>query len=136
MLSKFLKKKDCRCKNLKKDYELPKRIVLFFLIFFCLAQISVFAQQITGVDPSKDFGNSGINTVLNNIVGFFGSVWMKAICLIALGAIALTMLTHRGEPGLFKKFIPWIIAIGLLLSLPTIIDLFWKGTDSGKMIVK
>jgi len=111
-----------------------KRTIIFFLLFFALSCVTLMAGDnssganfnISG-EFSNDLGNSGLTTVLKNIIGFFGSWYLKGICLIALGGLCLKILTSGGEPGLFKKFIPWIVGIGLLLSLSFVVNLIWSG---------
>jgi hypothetical protein len=73
----------------------------------------------------------GLSTVLNQILGFFRSNYMKAIISIALGGLAVGMIINRGEPGMVKKFIPWIAGCTLLLSLSAIVDIVFK-TTAGK----
>ena len=72
----------------------------------------------------KDIG--GLSDVLNQILGFFRSNYMKAIVSIALGGLAVGMIINRGEPGMVKKFIPWIAGCTLLLSLSAIVDIVFK----------
>jgi hypothetical protein len=70
----------------------------------------------------------GLSVVLNQILGFFRSNYMKAIISIALGGLAVGMIINRGEPGMVKKFIPWIAGCTLLLSLSAIVDIVFKST--------
>jgi hypothetical protein len=64
-----------------------------------------------------------LGTMLNQILGFFQSGYMKAICGIALGGLGVGMIMNRGEPGMVKKFIPWMAAIMVILSLSGIMDI-------------
>ena len=73
----------------------------------------------------------GLETVLNQILGFFRSNYMKAIVSIALGGLAVGIIMNRGEPGMVKKFIPWVAGCTLLLSLSAIVDIVFK-TSGGK----
>jgi len=139
MLGKLFGRKNLSKGGIKKDSGLSKRIALFFLIFFALAQISVFAtggtQGIQVQDPTGTLGSSGLSTVLGYIVGFFGSPYMKAICIIALGGLGIGVLMNRGEPGMVKKFIPWIVGIAILLSLIPIVSIIWgNGGDTTSTI--
>lgn len=84
-------------------------------------------------DYSKTVGDiGGLSEVLNQILGFFRSGYMKAIVSIALGGLAVGMIINRGEPGMVKKFIPWIAGCTLLLSLSAIVDIVFKTTAGTK----
>ena len=48
---------------------------------------------------------------------------MKAIVSIALGGLGIGLIMNRGEPGIIRKFIPWIAGCVILLSLSTITQL-------------
>lgn len=133
MLRGLFKKKNLFKGGIKKDFGFSRKIALFFLLFFLLAQFSVFAQ-ITYSNEVKALENSGLEKILGNIVGFFTSVYMKAICIIALGGLGVGVLMNRGEPGMVKKFIPWIVGISILLSLTVIVDLVWTGTTASNTI--
>ena len=103
----------------------PRVFTLFFLfLFFFLPAIVSYAWT---QNPNTAFtigdNDKGINQVLNIAVGFFMSGYMRAICTIALGGLGVGMLMNRGEPGMVKKFIPWIVAVSLILSLSAIVDL-------------
>jgi len=86
------------------------------------AQINIFAYQ-----PDYQQGNVlmsvGLEKVLNTILRFFSSGYMKAIASIALGTLGMGLIMNRGEPGIIKKFIPWIAGCVILLSLSTITEM-------------
>jgi len=92
-------------------------------LILCLisAQFHVFAYQ-----PEYQ-GNvtvsTGLERVLNTILKFFSSGYMKAVVSIALGGLGIGLIMNRGEPGMIRKFIPWIAGCVILLSLSTITDL-------------
>ena len=67
--------------------------------------------------------STGLERVLNTILKFFSSGYMKAIVSIALGGLGVGLIMNRGEPGMIKKFIPWIAGCVILLSLSTITEL-------------
>jgi len=85
------------------------------------AQLHLFAYQ-----PEYQ-GNvtvsTGLEKVLNTILKFFSSGYMKAIVSIALGGLGVGLIMNRGEPGIIRKFIPWIAGCIILLSLSTITEL-------------
>ncbi|MDR2923857.1 MAG: TrbC/VirB2 family protein [Treponema sp.] len=93
------------------------------ILVMCLiqAQFHVFAYM-----PEYQ-GNvtvsTGLEKVLNAILRFFSSGYMKAVASIALGVIGTGMIMNRGEPGIVKKFIPWIAGCVILLSLSTITEI-------------
>jgi uncharacterized membrane protein len=82
------------------------------------------------VTPAFASGASGalgdLSKALGIILGFFSSGFMKAILSIALGALAVGLVINRGEPGIVKKFIPWIVSCILLLSLPAITGIIFN----------
>jgi hypothetical protein len=68
----------------------------------------------------------GLELVLGRIVWFFSSIYVKAFCIITLGALAVGLIMNRGEPGVVKKFIPWMAGIMLLRSLGGIVVIFFN----------
>jgi type IV secretory pathway VirB2 component (pilin) len=98
-----------------------KKFALVLVISLICVQFHVFAYQ-----PEYQ-GNvavsAGLEKVLNTILRFFSSGYMKAIVSIALGGLGLGLIMNRGEPGIIKKFIPWIAGCVILLSLSTITQL-------------
>jgi len=93
--------------------------ILVLSASFCFADMTPNYSETV-----KDIG--GLSEVLNQILGFFRSNYMKAIVSIALGGLAVGMIINRGEPGMVKKFIPWIAGCTLLLSLSAIVDIVFK----------
>jgi len=116
---------------LNSDYRSSTRIkAVFILGFLILSAALCFADMNPNYNETvRDIG--GLSEVLNQILGFFRSNYMKAIVSIALGGLAVGMIINRGEPGMVKKFIPWIAGCTLLLSLSAIVDIVFK-TSGGK----
>jgi hypothetical protein len=98
-----------------------KKFALLLVMCLIQAQFCIFEYQ-----PEYQ-GNitvsTGLEKVLNTILKFFSSGYMKAIVSIALGGLGLGLIMNRGEPGIIKKFIPWIAGCVILLSLSTITQL-------------
>jgi hypothetical protein len=67
--------------------------------------------------------STGLEKVLNTILKFFSSGYMNAVVSIALGGLGIGLIMNRGEPGMVKRFIPWIAGCVILLSLSTITEL-------------
>jgi len=67
--------------------------------------------------------STGLEKVLNTIMKFFSSGYMRAVASIALGTLGLGLIMNRGEPGILRKFIPWIAGCVILLSLSTITEI-------------
>jgi hypothetical protein len=111
---------------LKSAHQLStERKAVFFLAILLVSAPLCFADMTLNYGETvSDIG--GLSTVLNQILGFFKSNYMKAIVSIALGALAVGMIMNRGEPGMVKKFIPWIAGCTLLLSLSAIVDIVFK----------
>jgi len=102
---------------------------MFLLGILLLSAALCFADMTPNYNETvQDIG--GLSTVLNQILGFFKSNYMKAIVSIALGGLAVGMIINRGEPGMVKKFIPWIAGCTLLLSLSAIVDIVFKTTGT------
>ncbi|MDR0495173.1 MAG: TrbC/VirB2 family protein [Treponema sp.] len=115
---------------LKSDSPVSRRTAIFMLFLlasaaFCFADMTPNYNQAV-----NDIG--GLSEILNQILGFFRSNYMKAIVSIALGALAVGMIMNRGEPGMVKKFIPWIAGCTLLLSLSAIVEIVFKNTGGAK----
>jgi type IV secretory pathway VirB2 component (pilin) len=100
---------------------MKKTFALTLVICFISAPFCVFAYQ---PEYKGDVTvSAGLEKVLNTILKFFSSGYMKAIVSIALGGLGIGLIMNRGEPGIVKKFIPWIAGCVILLSLSTITDI-------------
>ena len=100
-----------------------KKIVLVLCMVF-LVCVSAFAQGKGGAIGKLD-------TWGEKIVSLFTSTWLKAICIVALISICIGMIVAgRNEPGLIKKFIPWLIGTIVLLSASDIVKYFFNEAGS------
>lgn len=95
-----------------------KKAVLVFL-FIVMGQ-AVFAAE----------GLESLNVALSTMLGFFSSGYMKAILTLSLAGLGVGLINNRGEPGVMKKFIPWIAACVILLSASGITGIIFT-EDSG-----
>jgi type IV secretory pathway VirB2 component (pilin) len=65
------------------------------------------------------------------ILEFLSSPWVRGVCVIALIAECIGMITAgRQEPGMFKKFIPWIVGTVLFMSASAITEQFINPGDA------
>jgi len=67
----------------------------------------------------------GLERVSEIMVNFFGSWISRAIAGLAMGGIGVGIFLNRGEPGIVKKFVPWIFACMILTSFSKIIQLLF-----------
>jgi hypothetical protein len=95
------------------------------LVFLALAGAPAFGYSGDGSGDNALalLDSSGLPKILNTVLKFFSSGYMKAIVSIALGGLGIGMIMNRGEPGMIKKFIPWIAGCVLLLSLSTVVGM-------------
>jgi type IV secretory pathway VirB2 component (pilin) len=100
---------------------MKRTLALMLIMCFISAQLHVFAYQ--PEYKGEVTVSTGLEKVLNTILKFFSSGYMKAIVSIALGGLGIGLIMNRGEPGMIKKFIPWIAGCVILLSLSTITEL-------------
>ncbi|MDR1074670.1 MAG: TrbC/VirB2 family protein [Treponema sp.] len=74
--------------------------------------------------------NSALNGKVQIILNILSSPWVKGVACIALVAECIGMITAgRQEPGMFKKFIPWVAGTLLFLAAGTITSAFMTGLD-------
>jgi type IV secretory pathway VirB2 component (pilin) len=98
-----------------------KRILLVFFLFFVITAFS-FADN-------DDFG---MNDKVGIIIKFITSPWVKGIAFIALVIECIAMIfAGRQEPGMFKKFIPWIAGTIIFMAAGHITSAFLKLDTSG-----
>jgi type IV secretory pathway VirB2 component (pilin) len=91
-----------------------KRIVLV-LILFALCTFQAAAQE----------DSFGLDDKVGMILKMLSSPWVKGIACIALIAECIGLITAgRQEPGMFKKFIPWIAGTILFMAAGTITSKF------------
>jgi len=98
-----------------------KKFALVLIMGLFWAHVNIFAYQ---PEYQGDIiVSGGLEKVLNTILKFFSSGYMKAIVSIALGGLGIGLIMNRGEPGIVRKFIPWIAGCIILLSLTTITNM-------------
>jgi len=101
------------------------KAAFLFLVLLTLSVSFAFCYEGTGAGENALglLDSSGLPKILNTVLKFFSSGYMKAIVSIALGGLGIGMIMNRGEPGMIKKFIPWVAGCVLLLSLSTIVGM-------------
>jgi hypothetical protein len=94
------------------------RFIIFctFVLLFTLIMPALAAQNSSV--PSN------IQSTLDKIVGVFTSNAIRAILMIAMGALAVGMLLTKDNQAAKKQFITWLVACGILTGLSTIVDWF------------
>lgn len=86
-------------------------------VFLCALICTSFAAA-----QSDEFG---VSTNIAMILQFLASPWVTGLACIALIIEAILLLTAgRSEPGMFKKFVPWIAGTIVFLSAGTITSKF------------
>lgn len=90
-----------------------KKFVMFmFLAFVCVS--STFADDAFG-----------LNDKVKILVDLITSPWVKGLACIALIIECVGLITAgRQEPGMFKKFIPWIAGTIIFMAAGTITNKF------------
>ena len=95
--------------------------IIFMITFF---MIGVFAQS-TSDDAF------GLGAKVNILLQFLSSPWVKGVACIALIAETIGLITAgRQEPGMFKKFIPWIAGTIIFMAAGTITTKFMEGVTT------
>jgi type IV secretory pathway VirB2 component (pilin) len=88
---------------------------ILVMILFGISIISVYAQD----------NSFGLDTKIGMVLQMLSSPWVKGIACIALIAECIGLITAgRQEPGMFKKFIPWIAGTILFMAAGTITSKF------------
>lgn len=92
------------------------------MMFFALVCISAtFAEDDT----------FGLNSKVMILVDLISSPWVKGIACIALIVECIGLITAgRQEPGMFKKFIPWIAGTIIFMAAGTITNKFLNVNNS------
>jgi type IV secretory pathway VirB2 component (pilin) len=86
----------------------------FLIILFAVCTFQVVAQESFGLDEKVGL-----------VLQMLSSPWVKGIACIALIAECIGLITAgRQEPGMFKKFIPWIAGTILFMAAGTITSKF------------
>jgi len=89
-------------------------------LVMCLVSAQINALTFQPVYQGEAEASAALENVFNAIVKFFSSGYMKAIVSTALGTLGAGLIMNRGEPGIIRKFIPWIAGCVILLSLSAI----------------
>lgn len=88
-----------------------------FLFFAVVCISSTFAQS------AED--TFGLNSKVSILVNLISSPWVKGIACIALIVECIGLITAgRQEPGMFKKFVPWIAGTIIFMAAGTITNKF------------
>lgn len=97
--------------------------ILMFLLVAAVCCFATFAADTGAANNSSDEFGLGKNVKL--ILQMLGSPWVKGIACIFLIAEAIGLITAgRQEPGMFKKFIPWIAGTVIFMAASTITSKF------------
>lgn len=90
-----------------------KRFLMFLMVgAICIS--STFAED-----------TFGLNSKVQILVDLISSPWVKGIACIALVVECIGLVTAgRQEPGMFKKFIPWIAGTIIFMAAGTITNKF------------
>lgn len=92
-----------------------------FLIMVLVCSAAIFAQS-SDTSSSDTFG---LNSKVKILVELLSSPWVKGIACIALIVECIGLITAgRQEPGMFKKFIPWIAGTIIFMAAGTITKKF------------
>ena len=95
-----------------------KKLLVFLVVLF-LTTTFIFADAKTEV-----------TTIVNNLVGFFSSSWVKGIACIALIAEAIALIFAGGQnPQIFKKFLPLIAGTIIFMCAGKIVTLVFDDVD-------
>lgn len=96
-----------------------KKFVMFlFLAVVCVS--STFAEDDFGLDKK-----------IQILLDLFTSPWIKGIACIALIVECIGLVTAgRQEPGMFKKFVPWIAGTIIFMAAGTITNKFIDFKDT------
>jgi type IV secretory pathway VirB2 component (pilin) len=97
-----------------KNSVIGKRIVLLMVLFV----VCTFTA-------AADDDSFGLDEKVGMVLQMLSSPWVKGIACIALIAECIGLITAgRQEPGMFKKFIPWIAGTILFMAAGTITSKF------------
>ena len=97
-----------------------KKFVMF--LFLAVVCVSATFAQTTTTTTNDTFG---LNSKVKILVDLVSSPWVKGIACIALIVECIGLVTAgRQEPGMFKKFIPWIAGTIIFMAAGTITNKF------------
>jgi len=104
------------------------------VMFMVVGCVSLFAEA----DVASSVGDK-----VGILLGILGSPWVKGVACVALIIEAIAMITAgRQEPGMFKKFIPWIVGTIIFMCAGTIASKFITSdentfkTDTGISLIE
>jgi type IV secretory pathway VirB2 component (pilin) len=101
-------------KTRRGSQEVKKTVMLIALLL--MTAVCVFAAD------GDDFG---LNVHVNTILKLLNSPWVKGIACIALIIECIGLVTMgRQEPGMWKKFVPWIAGTVLFMAAGKITNTF------------
>lgn len=90
-----------------------KFVMMMFFAVVCIS--ATFAETDT----------FGLNSKVKILIDLISSPWVKGIAFIALVIECIGLITAgRQEPGMFKKFIPWIAGTIIFMAAGTITNKF------------
>lgn len=93
-----------------------------FMIMALVCSAAIFADGTSSTSSSDTFG---LNSKVKILVEMLSSPWVKGIACIALIVECIGLITAgRQEPGMFKKFIPWIAGTIIFMAAGTITKKF------------
>ena len=102
------------------------RRVIFFVVLFGAAALSSWAETgSSGSSDGKTLELTELDNSLKAVTNFFTSGVMKTIFSIGLGGLFIALALNRENPDLKKRFLFWIIGVGGLLALSSIMDTFF-----------
>lgn len=100
-----------------------------FVMFMFLAFVFVSATFADNTTTTND--TFGLNSKVQILVNLISSPWVKGIACIALIVECIGLITAgRQEPGMFKKFIPWIAGTIIFMAAGTITNKFLSVDNS------
>jgi len=100
-----------------KTKKLNKKLVLV-LCFLFIATAAMFAET------------DNVTPVIDNILGFFNSNWVKGLACIALIVEAIALLFAGGQnPQVFKKFLPVIAGTIIFMCAGKIVNAVFGTTN-------
>jgi type IV secretory pathway VirB2 component (pilin) len=103
-------------------YSVNKKLVMLGLLSVLFVS-AIFAQSSGDV--------FGLGKYVKILVDLVSSPWVKGIAVVALVIECITMITAgRQEPGMFKKFVPWIAGTVIFMAAGTITNTFLNMDDN------
>ena len=102
-----------------------------FVMFMFLAFVFVSATADNNATAATTNDTFGLDSKVQILVNLISSPWVKGIACIALIVECIGLITAgRQEPGMFKKFIPWIAGTIVFMAAGTITNKFLNVNNS------